>query len=103
MRTGIADRYPASAYDLTMDTFPAAAVTDPDAYLEALGTMPRGSVVTVFTPDDSHFAIALACVKAGMHVLVAKPLVKTLKQHHELVAAARENNVLVRTRSFPRC
>lgn len=50
--------------------------------------------MTIFTPDDTHFTIAMAAVNAGMHVLIAKPLVKTLKEHHELLAAARANNVL---------
>jgi hypothetical protein len=61
---------------------------------QAFKTLPRGSAVTIFTPDDTHFTIAMAAVNAGMHVLIAKPLVKTLKEHHELLAAARANNVL---------
>jgi hypothetical protein len=35
-------------------------------------------------PDDTHFEIALACVKRGVHVMVTKPVVKTLVSlvHH---------------------
>lgn len=94
MKSAIADRYPASEYDMSMDTFPAPEATDPSAYLEAFKTMPRGSAVTIFTPDDTHFEIALAAVNAGLHVLIAKPLVKSLKEHLELLAAAHANNVL---------
>lgn len=34
MKSAIADRYPASEYDMSMDTFPAPEATDPSAYLE---------------------------------------------------------------------
>ena len=97
MQAAIAERYPASAFDMAMDTFPAATESDAHAYRAALTVLPRGSAVTVFTPDDTHYDIAMECVAAGMHVLVAKPIVKTLAQHRALMAAARENNVLVLT------
>lgn len=45
--------------------------------------------------DDTHFDIAMACVKKGMHVLVTKPVVMTLSQHIALATAASEENVLV--------
>jgi predicted dehydrogenase len=56
--------------------------------------MRRGDVATIFTPDDTHFDIALACIEAGLHVLCAKPLVKTLAKHRELAAAAEKHGVL---------
>ena len=34
--------------------------------------------MTIFTPDDTHFPIAMACIEAGLHVLIAKPAVKIL-------------------------
>jgi hypothetical protein len=37
MKSAIADRYPASDYDMSMDTFPAPEATDPEAYLEVGG------------------------------------------------------------------
>ena len=68
---------------------------DSDAYLAALDTMQAGDMVTIFTPDDTHFEIAMAAVERGMHVLAAKPLVKTLDEHLRLKEAAEANNVLV--------
>jgi predicted dehydrogenase len=47
----------------------------------------RGDAVIVFTPDNTHFAIASAAVARGLHVLVAKPVVKTLAEHAALAAA----------------
>ena len=57
--------------------------------------MQRGDVCIVFTPDDTHFGIASAALAAGLHVLMAKPLVKTLQHHQQLVAQAEQANVLV--------
>mmetsp|Transcript_19642 Transcript_19642/g.37483 ORF Transcript_19642/g.37483 Transcript_19642/m.37483 type:complete len:420 (+) Transcript_19642:122-1381(+) len=82
--------------DMTMKTLPADDVQfDPQAYKAAIAEMRKGDVVTIFTPDDTHFPIAMACIEAGLHVLIAKPAVKTLAQHHELAAAARKHGVLV--------
>ena len=76
--------------DLTMATLPADDVPfDPDAYKAAIARMKKGSVVTIFTPDDTHHAIALACIEAGLHVLCAKPVVKKLEDHLSLAAAAK--------------
>ena len=49
----------------------------------------------IFTPDDTHFAIAMACIERGMYVMVTKPIVQNLSHHRQLAEAAREHNVLV--------
>jgi D-galacturonate reductase len=77
------------------DTFPADDTVDPAAYLAAIATFKPGDAVTIFTPDDTHFEIALACVKAGLHVLVTKPVVKTLEEHRMLHEAALQAGVIV--------
>ena len=95
MARAIGDTYAASGYDLSLTTYPGDNDVDPLAYRAALARLPKGSAVTIFTPDDTHFSIALDCVRAGMHVLVTKPVVKTLAEHHELAAAAAAAGVLV--------
>jgi len=79
------------------ESFPADDVEkkDPKAYLKALETMKKGDLVTVVTPDDTHFEIAKAAIKKGCHVLITKPAVKTLDEQLELVKLAKENGVLV--------
>jgi D-galacturonate reductase len=57
--------------------------------------MKRGDVVTIFTPDDTHFKIVMACIEAGLHVLCAKPIVKRLEDHTRLAEAAKAHGVLV--------
>jgi len=81
--------------DCSVECFPGDDEVDPRQYLQALDSFNQGDIVTVFTPDDTHFEITKAAVDRGMHVLTTKPLVKTLAEHQELVRLAREKNVLV--------
>src|SRR5262245_29125812 len=53
-------------------------------------------VVCVATPDDRHFAPALAALAAGKHVLIEKPSVLRLQELDELLALARQQGVLAR-------
>lgn len=45
--------------------------------------------VHVVTPADTHFPIALACVRAGRHCLVEKPVALRAAEGRELARAAR--------------
>jgi len=82
--------------DVSFESFPEDDVSsDRRAYLRALDTMSAGDFVTIFTPDDTHCQIALDAIERGLHVLVTKPPVKTLEDHHSLVEASRRKNVLV--------
>lgn len=81
--------------DVTIETFPSDGAVDPEAYKEAIKTLKPASAVIIVTPDDLHFELALFAIQAGMHILVAKPLVKTLEEHKLLLAAARQHQVLV--------
>jgi D-galacturonate reductase len=91
--TQIAARY--SGLDVAIETFPADNEYQPTAYLTAIKSLPPKSVVIIVTPDDTHFEIAITAIRAGMHVLVAKPLVKTLAEHQSLLQKARKQKVLV--------
>jgi D-galacturonate reductase len=51
--------------DLSVETYPKDSVTDPKAYLEAIAAFLPGDAVTIFTPDDTHFEIALAAIQRG--------------------------------------
>ncbi len=96
LRQAIADRY--RGLDTTFESFPADDVgCDREAYLRALDQLDPGDAVVLFTPDDTHFAIASAAVERGCHVLIAKPIVKRLDEHLTLQRAASSEaaNVLV--------
>jgi D-galacturonate reductase len=82
--------------DVTFESFPDDTVqSDPQAYLAAMDELQPGDIVTVFTPDDTHFGIAMEAVDRALHVLIAKPIVKTLEEHLTLAEAARRNGVMV--------
>lgn len=94
----IGEVYPCSfpsEESLHVRTYPADDAIDPEAYKAALAAMPLGSAVIIFTPDDTHFKIALDSIQAGHHVLVTKPIVQTLSHHKVLAAEAEKAGVLV--------
>lgn len=93
LQSQIADVY--RDLSIGFDSFPADDVQDPKAYWAALEELTPGDVVTVFTPDDTHAEIAEAAIRRGCHVLIAKPLVKTLDDHLRLAQLAREYDVIV--------
>jgi len=81
--------------DLTCETWPSDDAVNPSSYIEACSTYKRGDVAIIFTPDDTHYDIAMECIKKGLHVMITKPIVKTLRDHQELARAASLQNVLV--------
>jgi predicted dehydrogenase len=69
---------------------PERSYADFDAMLARESAQPDGiEVVAIVTPNHVHAAAALACLKAGLHVICDKPLTTTLAQALELRAAAR--------------
>ncbi len=54
-----------------------------------------GDAVTIVTPDETHFPIAKASLERGLHVLLTKPPVKTLKEQLQLVKMAEERGLLI--------
>jgi D-galacturonate reductase len=93
MKRAIADVY--NNMDISVETFPADDDINPLSYIDALDSFYPGDIVTIFTPDDTHFEIALAAIKRKLHVMITKPAVKTLEHHSLLHQAAIKNNVLV--------
>lgn len=94
LRTKVGEAY--RGMDTSLECFPADDVAyDPNAYKKAIQSMHRGDLVIIFTPDDTHAEIALEAIHARLHVLLAKPAVKTLNEHLGLIDAARERGVLV--------
>jgi predicted dehydrogenase len=56
--------------------------------LEDVLSDPEVDAVAVATPVRTHAEIALACLEAGKHVLVEKPLAMSVAEGEKLVAAA---------------
>jgi D-galacturonate reductase len=66
--------------------------------LDSIGKMLAAGVdfACVATPDDRHFEAAKQILEAGAHVLIEKPSVLKLQQLDELVALARQQNLLAK-------
>ena len=85
------------------------AVVDPDAARAEAVAQPHGAkafsryqeifsladAAIIAAPTERHHEIAGACLDAGLHVLVEKPIARTLQEADELVAlAAKKGRVL---------
>ncbi len=60
---------------------------------EALVTDPDVDVVYVATPHSHHLEHTLLAIRAGKHVLVEKPITRSVAESETLLAAAREAGV----------
>lgn len=81
--------------DTSFDSYPANDAVDPDAYKAAIDALSPGDAITIFTPDTTHYPIAMYAVERGIHVMLTKPAVKLLSHHQELLEAARKKGVCV--------
>jgi predicted dehydrogenase len=66
-------------------------------YREMLRKEPAIDIVNVCTPSGLHLEPALACIRAGKHVIVEKPLEITLARCDKLIRAAEEAGVQLGT------
>lgn len=66
--------------------YPQARVT---RELDELLADPDVEAVAVATPVVTHFAVAKACLEAGKHVLVEKPITRTAAEAFALIDVAR--------------
>ncbi|GIL91647.1 hypothetical protein Vretifemale_19189 [Volvox reticuliferus] len=89
----IADVY--DGLDTHLECFPEDDVEqEPTAYRRALDSMTPGDAVIIFVPDDLHAAVVMAAAERRLHVLVAKPAVKTLDEHRQVLKAVAATGVL---------
>lgn len=51
--------------------------------------------ICICTPSGQHAAQAIACAKAGKHIIVEKPMALSLSDADAMILAAEENNVRI--------
>ena len=51
--------------DISFTSYPEDDKIDAEAYIEAMNKMEKGDFVTICTPDDTHFDLALAAISRG--------------------------------------
>ena len=66
-------------------------------YQDALKMNPGIDACIVATPMSTHYTIVKACLEAGKHVLVEKPMAKTGQEARELVDLAFTKGLVLRT------
>ncbi len=66
----------------------APAHTD---YRRVLGSVDVASIVV---PTEAHYEVARACLEAGVHILVEKPVTRTVEEAHELVQLAARRGLV---------
>jgi predicted dehydrogenase len=49
--------------------------------------------VDIVVPDDAHASLAIQAMEAGKHVLIEKPLARSVQEGEEMVRAAERNHV----------
>ena len=63
------------------------------AMRDAAGLLPHVDIVSVAVPTEGHFEVAAACLEAGVHTLVEKPIARTLEEADALIEAAKRRGV----------
>ena len=81
--------------DTSFDSFPSDDTVDPNSYKAAIDALTPGDAITIFTPDTTHYPIALYAIERKIHVMITKPAVKLLSHHLALLDAASKHNVYV--------
>jgi predicted dehydrogenase len=73
---------------------PRSTVRATDALEDVLGD-PDIDAVAVATPAATHAEVVLACLDAGKHVLVEKPLAASVAEGEKLVSAAEQKGLVL--------
>jgi len=65
------------------------------AFADHRQLLPHCAAVVIAVPTSLHYATATECLKAGVHVLVEKPITETSQQAQYLLTVAREKNLIL--------
>ncbi|MBI4227499.1 MAG: Gfo/Idh/MocA family oxidoreductase [Candidatus Omnitrophica bacterium] len=65
------------------------------AYTQLSKLLPQVQAVSIAVPTAAHFTVAKQCLAAGVHVLLEKPITRTLAQADALLALARRRHLTV--------
>ncbi len=65
------------------------------AFSELSPLLEQIEAVSVVVPTVAHYEVAKACLKRGIHVLLEKPIATSLDEAEELIALAKEKDVIL--------
>ncbi|OSM05169.1 putative oxidoreductase domain-containing protein [Magnetofaba australis IT-1] len=64
-------------------------------YADYRDLLDKVDLVSIATITECHFKVAEACLNAGIHVLIEKPITVTLEEADELIDIADRNNLFI--------
>ncbi len=71
---------------------------DVKVYKKAADLLASGiDAVVIATPNDSHYELTMQSLKAGVHVLVEKPMTTDLRKANAMLALAEKQNLILQT------
>jgi len=73
--------------------YPTDRQADPEVYRQALALIPHPAAAIVVVPDHLHAPIAEDVIRAGLHLLVVKPLAPTLTEVYRLIDLLETHDV----------
>jgi predicted dehydrogenase len=83
------------AYGRSIGIAPERAYATADDFFAGERARPDGiDVVAIMTPNDSHYALCLAALDAGLDIICDKPLTTDLAQAHDLARRVRESGLI---------
>jgi len=65
------------------------------AFSELEALLDGADAVSIATPTVSHHDVAKLCLEAGLHILIEKPMARTVEEASELVDLGREKGLVV--------
>ena len=65
------------------------------AFIDYRALLSHVDIVSVVVPTEAHFEVGSACVEAGAHVLVEKPITRTLEEADALIALAERRSLVL--------
>ncbi|SVD78249.1 uncharacterized protein METZ01_LOCUS431103, partial [marine metagenome] len=75
------------------EVYPKEGDVNRNAYKEVLRAIEKPACAIVVVPDHLHYQVVSDCLKAGLHVLVVKPLTPTVEEGRKLIDLANANNL----------
>jgi predicted dehydrogenase len=80
-----------------------AATLGCPALTDYRSVLDRADAAVVSVPTERHHEVAVACLEAGLHVLVEKPIAVDLAQARDLVGKAAARGVVLQVGHVERC
>lgn len=63
-------------------------------YSDYRALLGKVDLVSIVVPTEAHYGVARECLEAGVHILLEKPVTRTLEEADELIRLARQRGLV---------